>query len=259
MEFDSLNRMIWRRVRRLLALAACLLLTAAPAFADPLLDVVQQGWTKSDLENVPAIIKDEVTDALERPSMVRHFPQELFRSEMTTEAWLAEHPPIAAAVGRELGLIDFRLVESWPNIYEVEGGPLELGQIHVLLREETRTVIYVTGRVDTLIRRNMRVNAVVCARWWPAGDGKHIHHDIFVYTRIRSRSARALAWFTRPLSGPWVTRRLRWLVEASEEIAESVSARPEAWAKRMAEHPDRGTADALAWQQLIDARQRRPS
>lgn len=247
--------MIARFPRRLaLPLACLLLLYPGAAAADPWADIVRQGWTPGDVEGVPPLLRENVQLTLERPSLVRHFNPFLVRGDITTEHWLADHPPIAAAVGREMGIVPFVLMESWPNTYTINGGPVKQGQLHVLLRTDDRALLYLTGRVDSPLRRNARVYAVICARWWAVPERDSVQHDIFVYGRVRSRTVRVLAFLTRPISGPWITRRLRRWLDAGERVATGVYMEPERWARRMAGAPDSGPADKLDWDELLAAR-----
>ncbi len=232
-----------------------LLLAANAAAADPLVDVLRRGWTESDLDDVPELIKKDVEAVLRDPSLVRHFARYRVRSDLLTENWLADHPPIAAAVGRELDVLPFEVTESWPGIYALAGPRVSRGTLHVLLRDESRAMVYVSARVHSPWGSTVRANAVGSVRWWLAADGRTVEHEIFIYGRLRSRTARVLNFLTRPLSGPWITRRLRTYIDGARRTAEAVTADPEGWAERMNELPDRGTADHLAWEQLVARRE----
>lgn len=246
---DTIKR--WGCALVVLAVLVC----GRPAAADPLEDVLLRGWTESDFDAVPALIRDDVRLALIEPTLVRHFPRYRVASDLHTENWLASYPPIAAAVGRELGVLPYVITESWPNIYVLTGGALSRGTLYVLQRTDSRAVMFATVRVRSPWRSAVRAYAVGCVRWWPAADGHAIEHDIFVYGRLRSRTARMLNFVTRPLSGPWITRRLRGMLTGMRDTAEAVSMEPELWAERMNERRDRGTAEHLAWEELLSLRQ----
>ena len=238
-------------MRSLRACALLLVLWPALAWADPVQDLVRRGWTEADLANVPVLIAEDVEATLRHPSLVRHYPGVRVRADLETDNWMADHPPIAAAVGRELGVFPFVVTESWPNTYVLEGGPLSRGSLTVLVRTDSRAVVFASARIRGALRSQVRTYAVACIRWWPAEDGAHIEHDIFIYGRLRSRTARWLALLMRPFSGPIITRRLYALIDGARAAAEAVATDPEGWAQRMNGRPDRGPADHLAWEQLI--------
>lgn len=230
------------------------LVLAPPAFGDPVQDLVRRGWTDSDLDSVPALIADDVRQTLRRPSLVRHFARVRVRADLYTETWLIDHPPVAAAVGRELGVFPFEVTESWPGIYKLEGGPLSRGTLQVLLREDERVLLFASARVRSPWASTVRAYAVASVRWWKADTGEEIEHDIFIYGRLRSRTARWLVMLTRPFSGPMITRRLHGLIVGATKTAEAVSADPEGWSRRMTEHRAGGPADQLAWEALLAGR-----
>lgn len=231
------------------------LFLALPAFGDPVQDLVRRGWTDADLEGVPALIADDVQLTLRRPSLVRHFARVRVRADLYTENWLIDYPPVAAAVGRELGVFPFEVIESWPGIYKLEGGPLSRGTLQVLVREDQRVLLYASARVRSPWASTIRAYAVTSMRWWKADAGDEIEHDIFIYGRLRSRTARWLAMLTRPFSGPMITRRLYGLIVGATKTAEAVSADPHGWARRMTERSDGGPADQLAWEALLAGRE----
>ena len=219
--------------------------------ADPIQELLRRGWAEEDLDGVPRIIRGDVEQALRGPSIVRHYAGIRVRSDLVTENWLADHPPIAAAVGRELGVFPIILTESWPNTYKLEGGPLSRGTLTVLLRTDSRALVFASARVRSRWTGTVRAHVVACVRWWPADDGARVEHDIFIYGRLRSRTARWALALTRPLSGPLLTRRFHTLIDGARKTAEAVSADPQSWAQRMAERQDGGAADQLAWEELL--------
>ena len=202
------------------------LVATAPVAADPLEDVLLRGRTEADLANVPDLIKGDVEATLREPSLVRHFARYRVRSDLATENWLADHPPIAAAVGRELGVLPFDVTESWPCTYALSGPSVSRGSLYVLVRTESRAVVFATARVQSPWGTTVRATAVGSVRWWRAPNGNTIDHEVFIYGRLRSRTARVLNFLTRPLSGPWVTRRLRTYIDGARKTAEAVTADP---------------------------------
>lgn len=235
----------------IVALALAVVVRPPAAAADPLEDILRRGWTAGDLDGAPALIRDELETTLRDPSLVRHFARYRVHANLRTEVWLADHPPIAAAVGRELGALPFTVTESWPNTYVLEAPWMSRGTLHVLLRTDARAMVFASARVHSPWGTMARAYAVGCVRWWPVQNGDTIEHDIFLYGRLRARTARILNFLTRPLTGPWVTRRLRTLIDGARRTAEAVAADPEGWAARMNALPDRGSADYLTWEEFI--------
>ena len=229
----------------------CIGLAPVRGAADPIEDLVRRGWTDADLTDVPAMIREDVEVTLRSPSLIRHFARIRVRSDLQTEGWLADHPPIAAAIARELKVLPFVVTESWPGTYKLEGGTLSRGSLNILLRTDTRAIVFASARIRSPWRSPVRVYAVICIRWWPTDDRAAVEHDIFMYGRLRSRTARWIAFVTRPFSGPLLTRRLHGMVQAGRKTAEAVSADPEGWAARMGALPDRGLADQIAWEELL--------
>ena len=190
----------------------------------------------------------KVAAVLDDVSIYRKLPEVLCQTHPRTLEFFLDHPDVAVALWRAMGVSQMTLSDAGGGAYAADGGDGSRGRVETALSRQGERVVYCTGQfVNPVAKKPITADCVIHFRnryERGRGGGTFSRHSATMFVRLPSKAVEATARVISPVSNRIADRNFEEVSLFVRMMSEAMRHKP-GWCEQVGRGLDGVTAEKI--------------